>query len=81
MREALKKSPVIGGSLSPAARAMVRRAWTSPDKTTFLQRASDERAAEEAVSARYLAPLSGHDDIWRITARGEAYMAALMRAH
>lgn len=81
MRTAFQTKPVIMGPLSPAARALVRRAQISADKTVFLRVRADQAAAEEAEDAGYLAPLSGHDDIWRITAKGEAYMAALMRAH
>ena len=81
MRASLKVSPVIGDPLSSAARALVRPAQASPDKTVYLRVRSDQARAEEAEAAGYLAPLSGHDDIWRITARGEAYMSALMRAH
>lgn len=81
MRTAFKTPPVIIGPLSPAARSLVRRASFSPDKTVFLRMVADQTAAEEAEAAGYLAVLSGHDDIWRITAKGEAYLAALMRAH
>jgi hypothetical protein len=81
MRTAFQTKPIIMGPLSPAARALVRRAQASPDKTVFLRMRCDEEAAQEAETAGYLTPLSGHDDIWRITATGEAYLAALMRAH
>lgn len=81
MRTAFQTKPIIMGPLSPAGRALVRRAHASPDKTVFLRMCSDESAAQEAEAAGYLAPLSGHDDIWRITATGEAYIAVLMRAH
>lgn len=67
--------------VSPRAQAVVRAAGASPDKTFFEVSVDAGTAIAEAAKAGYLAPLRGHDDVWRITARGEAYLAKLRGAH
>lgn len=74
----------VGDSLfanvRPAVRALVRAAQRSADKTVFVDGVEHERMAAVAEDAGYLAPLGALDGVFRITARGEAYLAAWMRA-
>ncbi|SOC46284.1 hypothetical protein SAMN05892877_12190 [Rhizobium subbaraonis] len=78
---AASTSSVILQPISARARAIVRRAGASADKTFFNVSVDDEAAIAEAVEAGYLVLLRGHDTIWRITARGEAYLTQLRGAH
>ncbi len=67
--------------ISARAKSIVRSAGASADKTFFEVSVDDQSGIAEAVQAGYLTPLRGHDDVWRITARGEAYLAKLRGAH
>lgn len=67
--------------ISPRARTIVRRAGASMDKTYFSVSVEDEAPITEAVLAGYLAIMRGHNNLWRITGRGEAYLAQLRGAH
>lgn len=81
MREAATLNQMVILPISARARRIVRAAGASPDKTFFMVAVEEETAIAEAVQAGYLAPLRGHHDIWRITARGEAYLGKLQGAH
>lgn len=67
--------------VSKRAQAIVRAAGLSADKTFFEACETDDLAIAEAVSAGYIVNLRGHSDVWRITARGEAYLEKLRGAH
>lgn len=67
--------------ISNRAQAIVRAASASADKTFFEDGTDDDIAVAEAVEAGYLVNLRGHAHVWRITARGEAYLAKLRGAH
>ncbi len=72
---------IIMQPISLRARAIVRQACASADKTFFSVRAADESPIEEAVTAGYITLMRGHGALWRITARGEAYLVQLRGAH
>ena len=59
-------------------RALVRRAGMSPDKTVHAERNGDRDAATRALKANLLAPL-GDGELYRITAKGEAWLRQLAR--
>jgi hypothetical protein len=80
MRSA-RPSEVISMPISQRARSVVRAAGASADRTFFRTSVNDDSAIAEAVKAGYLVNLRGHEDVWRITARGEAYLAQLRGAH
>lgn len=67
--------------VSKRAQAIVRAASLSADKTFFEACETDDIAVAEAVEAGYIVNLRGHQHVWRITARGEAYLEKLRGAH
>lgn len=72
-------SESLFANISAPARALVRAAQRSPDKTVFVHGVELDRLAAEAEEARYLAPLRGAEGVFFITARGEAWLAARAR--
>lgn len=80
MTAALSSEPVIV-AISNRARGIVRAAGASADKTFLETPQTDDLAVAEAVAAGYLVSLRGRANVWRITARGEAYLAMLRGAH
>jgi hypothetical protein len=67
-------------NIPAAARALVFAAHRSADKSVFVAGPEHARPAALSESAGYLAPIGASETRFRITAKGEAWLAARMRA-